>query len=48
VFATANEARKSGVIWDYLIVSTKALPDVSDDSNLLEGLVHDQSSIVLI
>lgn len=34
--------------WDYVVVSTKALPDVSDDSKLLEGLVSDGTKIVLI
>ena len=47
-FASPDEARKAGIKWDYLLVSTKALPDVSDDSTLLEGLVDDQTSIVLV
>jgi 2-dehydropantoate 2-reductase len=34
--------------WVYVVVSTKALPDVSDDSALLEGLVQDGTKIVLI
>jgi 2-dehydropantoate 2-reductase len=34
--------------WNYIVVSTKALPDVSDDSALLEGLVQDGTNIVLI
>ena len=34
--------------WDYIVVSTKALPDVSDDSTILEGLVSDKTAIVLI
>ena len=34
--------------WDYIVVSTKALPDVSDDSALIEGLVQDGTKIVLI
>ncbi len=34
--------------WDYIVVSTKALPDVADDSALLEGLVQDGAKIVLI
>lgn len=48
VFANAEEARKSSVAWDYLVVSTKALPDVSDDSAMLEGLVGLSSAIVLV
>jgi 2-dehydropantoate 2-reductase len=47
-FANAEEARKSSTQWDYLLVSTKALPDVSDDSSLLEGLVGPRTAIVLV
>jgi 2-dehydropantoate 2-reductase len=47
-FANPEEARKSGIIWNYIVVSTKALPDVSDDSAILEGLVSDNTAIVLI
>lgn len=47
-FPSPEEARKSKVSWDYLVVTTKALPDVTDDSNLLEGLVSPSTSIVLI
>jgi 2-dehydropantoate 2-reductase len=47
-FANPAEARKSKVQWDYIVVSTKALPDVSDDSAILEGLVGDKTAIVLI
>ena len=49
VFPNAKLASTSAVkSWDYIVVSTKALPDVSDDSALLEGLVGPTSSIVLI
>lgn len=34
--------------WDYVVVSTKALPDVSDDSVLLEGLVGKDTKVVLV
>lgn len=47
-FANPAEARKSRIQWDYIVVSTKALPDVSDDSAILEGLVSDDTAIVLI
>jgi 2-dehydropantoate 2-reductase len=47
-FANPEEARKNGIQWDYIVVSTKALPDVSDDSAILEGLVGDKTAIVLI
>jgi 2-dehydropantoate 2-reductase len=47
-FANPAEARKSNIKWDYIVVSTKALPDVSDDSTILEGLVSPETAIVLI
>jgi 2-dehydropantoate 2-reductase len=47
-FANPGEAQKSGIQWDYIVVSTKALPDVSDDSSILEGLVCDRTAVVLI
>ena len=40
--------RELGLDWDYLLVATKALPDVSDDSALLEGLVGEETSILLV
>ncbi|KAK4502913.1 hypothetical protein PRZ48_006340 [Zasmidium cellare] len=48
VFSSPEDARKAGVKWDYLLVATKALPDVSDDSALIEGLVSDGTSIILV
>ena len=47
-FPSASEAQKSNVTWDYVIVSTKALPDVSDDSELLQGLISKGTAILLI
>jgi len=47
-FPKPAEAQKAGVTWDYVIVSTKALPDVSDDSELLQGLISKGTAIVLI
>ncbi|KAF2849713.1 2-dehydropantoate 2-reductase [Plenodomus tracheiphilus IPT5] len=47
-FRNPEEARNSGLKWDYIVVSTKALPDVSDDSVILEGLVSEETAIVLI
>jgi 2-dehydropantoate 2-reductase len=51
-FSSADHARqvtrKRKLTWDYLLVATKVLPEVSDGSRLLEGLVDDQTSIVLI
>ncbi|KAF7536807.1 hypothetical protein G7054_g4245 [Neopestalotiopsis clavispora] len=34
--------------WDYIIVTTKALPDLSDDSELIAPIVSPNSCIVLI
>ncbi|OAL35783.1 hypothetical protein AYO20_04933 [Fonsecaea nubica] len=47
-FNSPESARRSGVNWDFVVVSTKALPNVSDDSKLLEGLVSANTAIVLI
>ncbi|KAH4847652.1 2-dehydropantoate 2-reductase [Parastagonospora nodorum] len=47
-FANPEEAHKSDIQWDYIVVSTKALPDISDDSAILEGLVSSNTAIVLI
>ena len=47
-FANPKEASSSSITWDYIVVSTKALPDVSDDSEILAGLVKEGSAIVLI
>ncbi|KEF53737.1 2-dehydropantoate 2-reductase [Exophiala aquamarina CBS 119918] len=47
-FNSPAAARKSGVAWDYVVVSTKALPNVSDDSKLLEGLITPKTAIVLV
>lgn len=48
VFSSPDDARKAKIKWDYLLVATKALPDVSDDSALIEGLVSEGTSIVLV
>lgn len=47
-FASPEEARRANITWDYAVISTKALPDVSDDSRLLQGLVSDETAIVLV
>ncbi|TVY86167.1 Uncharacterized protein LAWI1_G008623, partial [Lachnellula willkommii] len=50
VFADPAEAGAAGIRWDYVLVCTKALPDVSDDSRILEGagLVKEGTVIVLV
>jgi 2-dehydropantoate 2-reductase len=47
-FANPRQAIDSKIRWDYLVVSTKALPDMSDDSQILEGLVGRGTAIVLV
>jgi 2-dehydropantoate 2-reductase len=48
-FANPKEATNADITWDYIVVSTKALPDVSDDSEILTGLVKEgHSAIVLV
>lgn len=52
-FAGPDEARShtqsTHLTWDYILVATKALPDVSDDSEILSGLVEpNHTAIVLV
>lgn len=47
-FPNPAAAVESGISFDYLVVSTKALPDVSDDSEILRGLVYENTAIVLV
>lgn len=48
VFASPSEAREARIDWDYLLVATKALPDINDDSLLIQGLVGPITSIILV
>ncbi|KAG9104705.1 hypothetical protein FRC06_011599 [Ceratobasidium sp. 370] len=49
VFSSVSEASKHQEVWDYVVVTTKALPDVSDDSAIIAPLVTSgKSAIVLI
>jgi len=47
-FSSPASAIAAKIQWDYIIVSTKALPDLSDDSEILQGLVGQKTAIVLI
>jgi 2-dehydropantoate 2-reductase len=48
-FGSPQAARDARIAWDYIVVSTKALPDESDDSAILEGLVTEgRTAIVLV
>jgi 2-dehydropantoate 2-reductase len=46
--ASAGEGGSGGITWDYIFVTTKALPDRSDDSAIISSLVAPTSCIVLI
>lgn len=48
VFPSIAAASEKGVIWDYVVVTTKALPDLGDDSIAIMPVVSPKSSIVLI
>lgn len=49
ISAAAQRAEEEGRRWDYVVVATKALPDVSDDSALIAPVMRDEStSVVLI
>lgn len=51
VFSSIDEAGKAGIRWDYVVVTTKALPDVTNDAHDIRPLVTrgvDGSCIVLI
>ncbi|KEY67692.1 hypothetical protein S7711_03944 [Stachybotrys chartarum IBT 7711] len=48
VDAAAAEAAASNHPWDLIVVTTKALPDVSDDSSIIAPLVGPDSTIVLV
>lgn len=48
-FSSPQEAQASGIEWDYVIVTTKALPDINDDTYTIQGLVKPgKTAIVLI
>ncbi|TVY59722.1 Uncharacterized protein LSUE1_G008103 [Lachnellula suecica] len=47
-FANPKEAVAANITWDYILVSTKALPDVSDDSEILNGLMRDGHTAVVL
>ena len=48
VFSNAGEAQQPQTRYDFIIVSTKALPDINDDSALLTHLVSSNTAILLI
>lgn len=47
-YPSVGAAAKASADWDYIFVTTKALPDVSDDSEMITPLVGPKSCIVLI
>ncbi|PKS05063.1 hypothetical protein jhhlp_008430 [Lomentospora prolificans] len=52
VYRTASDAAvdasKHGHAWDYVVVTTKALPDRGDGSSLIQPLVNPRTAIVII
>ena len=48
VFNSIQVAAETKLHWDYVVVTAKALPDVTDDSILIAPVVDKDSSIVLI
>jgi 2-dehydropantoate 2-reductase len=48
VFPSIPAAAKQKIPWDYVVVTTKALPDVSDDSELIHDLITSESSTVVL
>ena len=47
-FPSVDAAAQAGKDWDFIFVTTKALPDVNDDSAMIAPLVGPKSCIVLI
>ena len=48
-FASPQEAAQSAIAWDFIIVTVKALPDISDDTKTIRELVTvGKTAIVLI
>ncbi|KAG8749880.1 hypothetical protein FRC12_013177 [Ceratobasidium sp. 428] len=49
VFSSVSEAsRHQELVWDYVVVTTKALPDVSDDSEAVVPLVASEKSCIVL
>jgi 2-dehydropantoate 2-reductase len=49
VFPSIESAANSGTVWDFVVVTTKALPDLHDDSSEIAPLIRSKrTSIVLI
>ncbi|KDQ20626.1 hypothetical protein BOTBODRAFT_151409 [Botryobasidium botryosum FD-172 SS1] len=48
VFPSIAAASEKGIRWDYVVVTTKALPDLGDDSSVVSPVATPQTSIVLI
>ncbi|KAJ3267817.1 hypothetical protein HK104_005601, partial [Borealophlyctis nickersoniae] len=39
VFASVQDAASSGIVWDHVVVTTKALPDIMDTADVIEPVV---------
>lgn len=47
-FSSPQEAHDSKIQWDYVIVTTKALPDVNDDTKIIQNLVTPGKTVILL
>lgn len=47
-FSSLREAANSKQSWDYVLVTTKVLPEMGDPGELLDGIADAKSSIVLV
>lgn len=48
VYPSPDAAARARKTWDYVVVATKALPDIGDDSAALSGLVAAGTTLVLV
>ena len=47
-FSSRQDAAGSGIKWDFIVVSTKALPEVADESEVLVGLVTERHTTIVL
>lgn len=48
LFDSREAAVEAGIRWDYVVVTTKALPDVTDGTRLIEGLVVPRVTCIVL
>jgi 2-dehydropantoate 2-reductase len=47
-FQSPEEIHGAGIKWDYVLVATKALPEVANPATLIEGMISPGTTIVLL